>query len=382
MTIARRRVLLQNLALAAGAVATTALLLEGGLRVRGADPDRAGGTACLHTQDRRTALDCYPTNPRGYFDVDLRDPSTLARFRAAGVKRVESAATRAPYCVAFRYNRLRLRGPEIQPPRDGVRRIAVLGDSFTEGQGVKEDDTYPRVLERLLNAGGGRWEVLNCGRRASDFPELLAEFEGVLQLDPEIVVYGMVPNDCERTPPLQARLASIEDLIEDTGRAAGPRRLGPLDSRLAAFVEERLERRRVTEESLAWYRDLYGEANRAGWASTQANIRAMDGQLRRRGGRLLVATWPLLPTVGAADPLRGMRLTVERFLADTGIAHHDLRGDLAREALASLWVHSLDMHPNEKAHAIAARSLEPVVRRLAYGLSDDKTRLRPVSLAR
>lgn len=47
----------------------------------------------------------------------------------------------------------------------GVTRILALGDSVTFGWGVKLEDTYPKVLERLLNGGESRdrYEVLNCG---------------------------------------------------------------------------------------------------------------------------------------------------------------------------------------------------------------------------
>ena len=95
----------------------------------------------------------------------------------------------------------------------------VLGDSFTEGQGVKEPDTYPRRLEALLNASGsGRWEVRNCGRRATDFPELYAAFEEILAFQPDVIVYGMVLNDADRSPEFQARQTYVNDWILDRGR--------------------------------------------------------------------------------------------------------------------------------------------------------------------
>lgn len=49
-----------------------------------------------------------------------------------------------------------------KPP--GVFRILVLGDSFTVGANVRQEEAYPQVLERLLNANaasGRRFEVVN-----------------------------------------------------------------------------------------------------------------------------------------------------------------------------------------------------------------------------
>jgi len=60
-----------------------------------------------------------------------------------------------------------LRGPEIsyeKPP--ATFRILNLGDSVTMGWGVREEDTYGRRLESILNAsgrGGLRFQVINAG---------------------------------------------------------------------------------------------------------------------------------------------------------------------------------------------------------------------------
>ena len=45
-----------------------------------------------------------------------------------------------------------------------VFRVLSLGDSFTVGSGVGQEEAYPEVLERLLNeTGGGQVEVINSG---------------------------------------------------------------------------------------------------------------------------------------------------------------------------------------------------------------------------
>ncbi len=50
-----------------------------------------------------------------------------------------------------------------EPPA-GVRRVLCVGDSFTFGAGLLDDETMPARLEVALNgAGSTRWEVLNFG---------------------------------------------------------------------------------------------------------------------------------------------------------------------------------------------------------------------------
>jgi lysophospholipase L1-like esterase len=65
--------------------------------------------------------------------------------------------------VSVRTNALGFRGREIPAqPDPGTFRILTLGDSFTFGWGVEEEETFIRVLERRLSAVG-RVEVINAG---------------------------------------------------------------------------------------------------------------------------------------------------------------------------------------------------------------------------
>ena len=133
------------------------------------------------------------------------------------------------------------------------------------------------------------------------------------------------------------------------------------DSRLLASVQDRLQARRAALETTRWYRDMYGEPNREGWERTERYLREMHRRLRARGGSLLVASWPLLVDLEGEDPFADAAATVARACAAAGIPRHDLRPALSGRPTSSLWVHPLDMHPNEVAHRLAAESLAPVV---------------------
>ena len=258
-----------------------------------------------------------------------------------------------------RYNSLRFRDAEFAPKRPGVRRVMVLGDSFTEGQGVKEPDTYVRVLEARLRSGGGEWEVRNCGRRGADFPLLFELFEQVLRFEPDVVVYGMVLNDADQSEEFRSRQTYVNDWILDRGATADGRPLpdlGRFDSRLVGFVRDRLETRRTTRETTRWYLDMYATPNREGWARTQGYLKEMNRRLRERGARFLVASWPLIVNMEGEDPFEAATTTVSRFCVTAGIAWHDLRPALRRRPTSSLWVHPVDMHPNELAHASPPRA--------------------------
>src|SRR5262249_37844382 len=150
--------------------------------------------------------------------------------------------TEAPFAVEFRYNALCYRDREFGPRRTGVRRVAVIGDSFTEGQGVKEGDVYPRVLERLLEqAEPGRWEVYNFGHRNADVPELSERFAEAVRFEPDVLIYGMVLNDADQAEWFRSRNWGVNNFILDQRRRqtweTSPE-LGLFDSRLLALGRE------------------------------------------------------------------------------------------------------------------------------------------------
>ncbi len=329
-------------------------------------PLPTGNVLTVYNRPMTAGLDCYPSDPRGYFDLDLRDGATRARFEALGVRRVEDCALYAPHAVDLRYNSLQFRDREPPPRTPGVRRVAVLGDSFTEGQGVKEEHTYPRVLQSALDASAAGWEVLNFGQRGADFPTLETTFEELLAYDPDVVVYGMLLNDCETSAEFRARHPWVTEMLEGPRHKlvlmSGPPSFG---ARTALFVRRRLDQYRLDRAMRGWYAELYTDVNREGWLRTQAAIERMHRRMALRGGRFLVATWPVLAHLDREYPFREAHAAIGKFCHASGTAWLDLLPALEGRVAEDLWVHPHDPHPNPLAHRLAAESLAPAVIRLA-----------------
>lgn len=359
MTSLRLRRMRVNLALLAASCLVAVLGAEIAVRAFVRDADR---TPARVLKGPRALLDCYASNPRGYFETDLRDAAQRHALRAFAEADLVRTAAATPWVVETRLNSDLFRDVEPGPKPPRVKRVVVIGDSFTAGQGVHEDDTYPRHLARLLDvAEPGAYQVRACAIRGFDFPAIEGLIEKALEYEADLVVYGMVLNDVEQSAHFAGEYPVVNDWILNHSRAAE----GSAPLRLYGFVAGRIESYRLGRAATRWYQDMYQSPNRDGWQRTQERIRGMKNRIRARGGRFVLALWPLLVGLEGDYPFAEAHQTVAAFCASAGIPFLDLRTALAGRRSADLWVHETDHHPNEIAHALAAESLLPTTQRLA-----------------
>ncbi len=96
----------------------------------------------------------------------------------------------------MRVNRLGARGDEIGPKVPGRLRVAAFGDSFTFGQGVEEDESWPAVLQAALRDQAVDVEVLNFGVPGHGTPQAVALAKRVAPIvQPDVVLIGVFTND-------------------------------------------------------------------------------------------------------------------------------------------------------------------------------------------
>lgn len=330
------------------------------LRALGIVPERWAQARSLERADKRLALDLYPDDPRDYFPIDLRDDSVRAGFRDDGLPEVDARYQRTPHAVPLRFGAELCRGGAIEARPGGASRVLVIGDSFTEGQGVREEDTFAARLDRSL----GDAQVINCGRRGYDFPDLHDLFTRHLALEPDVVVYAMVLNDPQRSEAFAARQQYIDDWILDRRRmvSEGDGAPAPLTPRLWALLADRVEGMRVGAATTEWYRQMVQAENRGGWSATLDHIGAMDRAMRERGGALVVALWPLMVELDGEYPFEPTHRVIADALEERSIRFVDALPAFRGHDPATLWVHPSDRHPNERAHAIFAEHVQRVVR--------------------
>jgi len=111
-------------------------------------------------------------------------------------KGVPSSSIKSPV------NSLGLRGPEIGAKEPGTVRILCLGASTTYGDNLDYHETYPALLQNLLDISqmSGRYEVINAGQPGFDLNHIISfvEHEGNA-LQPDIVLV-LSANNNFKTP--------------------------------------------------------------------------------------------------------------------------------------------------------------------------------------
>jgi len=107
----------------------------------------------------------------------------------------------APGGFTFSYsnNSLGWRGrAEYRETKQADNRVLFLGDSFTYGLGVNDDQTFPQQIEKKLNAADFSVEVLNagCPGKGTDYALKLFQTVGA-RFHPDLTVLGFFCNDFE-----------------------------------------------------------------------------------------------------------------------------------------------------------------------------------------
>lgn len=244
------------------------------------------------------------------------------------------------YSVSYKFNAMgcRCRDYPIPRPKDTIR-ILALGDSFTMGVGVREEDTFANQLERLLNqkakASGPvrNYEVINCGVSGYGTQEERQLYElHAARYQPDIVLLSMVWND---------------DLsfLKEVERGYLNRTADKFESLFYIWgkIQNYRHQRRTFD-----------------YSTCVEEILQLDGGVRKQGGRLVVtifrtdngSNWDQL-TDTITNGLQGVDIP----LLDLGKAL------LEEHPNKDLKVHEVDGHPNEIAHMIAAQEILALLQR-------------------
>jgi lysophospholipase L1-like esterase len=239
---------------------------------------------------------------------------------------------------------------------EGLYRVAVIGDSFTYGQGIPEEERFSNLLENYLS-DKGYYQVLNfgkCGAESGDHLTVLKEV--VLRTEPDFVILQWFVNDFEGK------------------RKSGRPKYLPLSP--SYFLHERLRRYSALYYFLNHkWRCLQAAVGSHGYVeymhkrfhnpAAQDSLKAMKAlanfinECRVRKIGLGIVLFPDFSfELGTSYPFMFLHERVVNLCKRNKIICIDLRATFARyRDRKALWVNHFDAHPGSFANEIAANRL-------------------------
>ena len=241
--------------------------------------------------------------------------------------------------------------------RPGVRRIIVLGDSFTWGLLVPDSDSiWPARLERAL---GGSTEVVNMAQRGWTTANE-AEFLRRLgwQFDPDLVIVQFYLNDAYESQPGMHFEEGRRLYLLPLQFWQGYIRRSTLSSLVSQAVNGLLFGVLFRQEE----NEGRYEESAPGWGQMRAALQEIGDSARGRAVPALLVLFPdLTPGEWTAEtyPSRDIHERVAATARSAGLEVLDLAPAFAAEGgdWKRWWASPYDAHPNEAAHAVAAAAV-------------------------
>lgn len=262
----------------------------------------------------------FVTDPRGYFDPGAR--------------------------LTYRTNSLGFRGPDTTRDKpEGTFRIIGIGDSFTFGSGVRNEDTFLSVLQRKLDES---CEVLNLGIIGYSTIHEVALLERIgVTLDPDLVVICFFLNDTGAGTTHEVFNVDL-----------GPDELPFLQkhSRLADHIVAYMDKRTAIQELVRKYHEGF-EDDWKKWIAAQEALKKARKLAAENGFNLAVMVFPILWNLDSDYPFADIHRKVSAFLQSIGVPVLDLYPAFSGYQGPDLWVHPKNQHPNEQGHALAGEAL-------------------------
>jgi lysophospholipase L1-like esterase len=257
------------------------------------------------------------------------------------------------------------------PPSAGATRVLVLGDSFTFGVGLSDDETYVSKLQQKFDESFGPNQValLNAGIGGSGTAEHLAFLEDFgNQISPrEVVVFVSIDdfNRAERSPLYRLRSAETLDLSEGVVPTSSLKKVivgfEPYNFVIEHFHSAQLIRQAVIDSVFRSKPAPSGDQQSVGPVSSPSFQQRLARALFKR-----MRDWCASHNADLAIINNGWRSYdwLPNVLASEGITSFDaapiVQPVISREDVA--YVIPLDGHPNPRGATLTADAVWPFLR--------------------
>jgi len=298
-----------------------------------------------------------------------------------------------------RVNNLGLRGPDTTAEKpSGTYRVIMLGDSFTMGKGVEDDQTFTALLgsslaARVAACGGPPVEVLNGG--VDSYAPILSYIQlkrDIAPLRPDLVVLNLDNTDLvqETAYRSQARFGEdgdIEAVPQHAPRGVTYEKLRDWTSRNLFFtrlllfhINKRLDHRELTVRDVVneathevVAHTLEGDRDRTDqWQSIFDSLRRIKAFADHAGFDFVLSIYPWGHQINDSEWVPGRfaymgrdavasdrsRETIRALAAQYGIPLIDMYDPFRAYDGTDPLFFKYDMHWTEAGHRVTARILE------------------------
>ena len=249
----------------------------------------------------------------------------------------------------------------VTPKQEEVRRVVFLGDSFTWGDGVEPEETYPKVFESLLRKerSPSPLEVINWSRPGWNTWRELKSIEPQLPtLDPDLLIIGYCINDAE--PINRRQLNELRRAMRTAQREPSSRPIIWLyeQTRLGQLVFDFFENRRLRKAVTGYYQTLYDDG-RSGWVRVRDSFEIFNKISRQQSLPILVVIFPVFDSqLDHRYGYRNLHELVAEAVTRSGLEVLDLLPHFEDYDGRDLAVVPFsDAHPSALAHRIAAERI-------------------------
>jgi len=248
----------------------------------------------------------------------------------------------------------------------GVRRLLGIGDSFTFGYNVDVEDCYLKQLERLLNHGKKKWDVINAGVSGYDMWQYLAYFIHYgYRYEPDLVTVGIFFDDFYGDPTPRQKISphgryrslSSVRLINFSRNCVELLKFRYrylLDSGWLKSIEQRREYIRNSK----CYPLLMGKADSQVYEKFELRLKKLNHVAKEYGARVLVIFIPDIVQLYNPE-LQVVNSILKNICQRCNVGYLDMTTYFEKfKDIRKLYLLPGDAHTSPAGHGIIAREME------------------------
>ena len=247
--------------------------------------------------------------------------------------------------IKIRINSHGLRGDEIKPKQEGIKRILFLGSSITLGWGVAEEETLTERLVDMFDAEGKPTEVLNAGVGNYNSVRYVEQFlTRLTHLEPNVIVVQYFVNDAE----------SIEF-------SRGNWFLRNSQFGVTLWTAWNQLFRSKGKEALLKHYNLTYAPNTRGFQDMLSALKRLAGYAKDKKISIVFVMTPDFHNF-KDYPFDSIHHSMAEISRDLGFVYVDLLPTFLHRDAKKLWSTPGDPHPNSFGHELMANTLYPFLK--------------------